>query len=75
MVDQDKELNFDPELDYLFYSAGLDDCSFKESEYQSICSRIDVQYMWTTHSLNECNIIFIVKQVEYDVTERQSSSR
>ena len=40
IVDQGEDLDFDPELDNLFYSAGLDDCLFDESEYKSMFSQI-----------------------------------
>ena len=58
VVDQGEDLDFDPSFDNLFYSAGLDDCLFDESEYRSTYSQVGDQDMWSDHSTNECNISF-----------------
>lgn len=58
IIDEGEDLDFDPEFDHLFYSAGLDDCLFKESEYCSMFDQIGDQNMWNEHSSNECDISF-----------------
>ena len=58
VVDQGEDLDFDPSFDNLFYSAGLDDCLFDESEYRSTYSQVGDQDMWSDHYTNECNISF-----------------
>ena len=58
IVDQGEDLDFDPSFDNLFYSAGLDDCLFNESEYRSTYSQVGDQDMWSDHCTNECNISF-----------------
>ena len=56
IIDEGEDLDFNPEFDHLFYSAGLDDCLFEESEYCSIFTQIGDQNMWNEHSSNECDI-------------------
>ena len=58
IVDQGEDLDFDPSFDNLFYSAGLDDCLFDESEYCSTYLQVGDQDMWSDHCTNECNISF-----------------
>ena len=58
IIDECEYLDFDPEFDHLFYSAGLDDCLFKESEYRSMFAQIGDQNMWNDHSSNERDISF-----------------
>ena len=58
IVDLDEDLDFDPELDDLFYSAALDDCLFDVDIYQSILYQIGDQNMWRDHTSNECTISF-----------------
>ena len=58
IIDQYKDLDFDPEFDLLFYSAGLDDCFFDESEELSLFFQVGDQDMWRDHSANDCNISF-----------------
>ena len=45
IVDQGEDLDFDPELEDLFYSAALDDCLFYVDEYRSILLQIGDQDM------------------------------
>ena len=58
ILDQGEDLDFDPELDQLFYTAGQDDCLFEESEYRSMLSQVGDQDMWSDHSSNECIMSF-----------------
>ena len=58
VIDQGKDLDFDPELDLLFYSAGLDDYLFDESEERSMFSQIGDKDIWHHHLPNDCNISF-----------------
>ena len=58
VIDQGKDLDFDCEFDLLFYSAGLDDCFFDESEEYSMFYQIGDQDMWCNHLSNDCSISF-----------------
>ena len=61
-IDQGEALDFDPEFEHLFYSAGLDDCLFDESEEQSMLSQVGDQDLWEDHSSNECIVSFCGSQ-------------
>ena len=58
IVDQGEQLDFDPELEHLFYSSELDNCLFDKADYESIQSQIGDQDMWNNHITNECIISF-----------------
>ena len=57
-VDENEDLDIDPDLDHLFYSSGIDDCLIEEAEYRSSFSQIGDQGMWKDHTTNECIISF-----------------
>ena len=57
-VDENEDLDIDPDLDHLFYSSGIDDCLIEEAEYRSSFSQIGDQGMWKDHNTNECIISF-----------------
>ena len=56
IVDHDEDLDFDPEVDNLFYSSSLDNCLFEDSEYRATWSQVGDQDMWRNHSSNKFQI-------------------
>ena len=58
MINENKDLVFDPELNSIHYKAGLDDYLIEETEYRSIFSHIGDQEIWYEHTTNECIISF-----------------
>ena len=62
IIDQGEAFDFDPEFEHLFYSAGLDDFLFDESEERSMFSQVRDQDLWEDHSSNECIFSFCGSQ-------------
>ena len=58
VLDENEDLDIDPDLDCLYDSSGIDNCLIEEEKYRSSFSQIGDQGMWKEHDTNECIISF-----------------